>query len=154
MTIENIDLYNPQKEFSYNGTKYCSVNANEFDYWNVTNKCEHCDLKVGNRKLCYNNNCNCGSCGGIVFKKVKPKHPKITNSTDLETKVIELEALVTSLKSEIQVLREQNKGLQMHLATVSRVFEEYKVKCATMEAKYKDIYLKINKAIKGVFYND
>lgn len=159
MTIENYK----QIEFSYDGIKYHSVVTDDFDYWNITDKCNHCDLKVNGRKLCYNNNCNCGSCGGIVFKRAEPKllgtktsesNKKATSDVDQEIKIIELETLVEALKNERKMLIEQNKGLQMHLQAVINNFNENKLRYETLKVKYDEIYIRINKAIKGVFYNN
>lgn len=90
----------------------------------------------------------------MLGTKTSESNKKATSDVDQEIKIIELETLVEALKNERKMLIEQNKGLQMHLQAVINNFNENKLRYETLKVKYDEIYIRINKAIKGVFYNN
>lgn len=124
-----------------------------------SNHCEACDLKVNGKRLCLNNECNCGECGyiynphgkALVFKNVA-KALKIPNEDAEKWKAVFVENMrlrnrVISLEEQVETFKKQKTDL----INENMVLREKKT---ALENQMRHIYANITTAIKKEVYKN
>lgn len=75
-------------------------------------QCERCDLKIGRRKICLNNSCDCGNCGLLGGNdKYIFKATNITNDYREHVEEERENYKIELLEKEILCLEEEKKKL-------------------------------------------
>ena len=150
--MENVEI---GESFKYNGKRYYAMNASDFGadcFGNPFEKCKYCHLQDKNQsyhKLCLYGDCKCGSCHS--HSRQDSKNVVFRNSLEIPKEVLEeverteLQRKYNRLLEENHQLKEQNKRFTVQIGKLNE-------KVYTLEKNNKNIYARINRAIKREIY--